>query len=121
MAKAKTLPPRSKVAQKDTWDLSILFNTDAAWQRGYKKLEKMVPGYEKFRGKLGTSAQTVRKCFDFDVEFELLGERLGSYAFLKASEDIANSTLAVSSSGSISRAWRQSFRAWFESSRRNRA
>jgi len=90
--KTKTLPARSKVKTADTWDLSPLFKDDAAWQRAYKKLEKTVPGYRKFKGKLGSSAKVVRACFDFDVEFEQLAERIGSYAFLKQSEDVANST-----------------------------
>ena len=92
MPKTKTLPPRSKVKTADTWDLSPLFSNDAGWQRAYKKLEKMAPGYRKFRGKLGQSAKVVRACFDFDVKFEKLSEAVGSYAFLKQSEDVANST-----------------------------
>lgn len=92
MAKVKTLPPRSKVKTSDTWDLGPLFKSDAAWLRAYGKLEKMMAGFERFRGKLGTSAKVVRAYFDFDVEFELLADRLGSYAFLKQSEDVANST-----------------------------
>jgi oligoendopeptidase F len=51
-----------------------------------------VPGYAKFRGRLGQSPRVVRACFDFDVDFEKLSERIGSYAFLKQSEDVANST-----------------------------
>jgi oligoendopeptidase F len=91
MSKTKTLPPRNKVKTVDTWDLSPLFTDDAAWAAAYKKLEKMVPGYRKFRGKLGRSAKVVRACFDFDVQFEKLSEKLGSYAFLKQSEDVADS------------------------------
>jgi oligoendopeptidase F len=91
MAAVKTLPPRNKVKAPDTWDLAPLFKDDAAWRAAFKKLEKQIGGYEKFRGKLGGHAKTVRECFDFDVSFEKMGERIGSYAFLKQSEDIANS------------------------------
>lgn len=92
MASVKTLPPRSKVKPPDTWDLGELYKSDAAWRRAYAKLEKMAEGYGRFRGKLGSSAKVVRDCFDFDSGFEKLAERLGSYAFLKQSEDVANST-----------------------------
>ncbi len=91
MAAVKTLPPRTKVKTQDTWDLAPLFKDDAAWRAAFKKMEKLIPGYEKFRGKLGDSAKAVRACFDFDVSFEKLGEGVGSYTFLKQSEDIANS------------------------------
>lgn len=92
MPNVKTLPPRSKQKPADTWDLSPLFKSDEAWRRAYKKLEKQIDGYAAFRGKLGSSAKTVKACFDFEVEFEKLAERLGSYAFLKQAEDLGNST-----------------------------
>jgi oligoendopeptidase F len=90
MARKKTIPKRSEVAAKDTWDLSKLFATDAAWERAYKQLEGQIKVFATFCGKLGKSAQTIRKCLDFDVEFDKLAERVGSYAFLRASEDVAS-------------------------------
>ncbi len=92
MAKTKSIPPRSKVKQSDTWDLSALYKDDKAWARGFKKLEKMAGGFEQFRGTLGRSAKRIRECYEFDIEFDKLAERLGSYAFLKQSEDVANPT-----------------------------
>lgn len=90
MAKAKSLPERGKVKLRDTWDLTKLFRSDAAWQTAFKKWEKQVVTFEAFRGKLGRSTQMLKECFDFDNDFEKKGERLGSYAFLKQSEDVAN-------------------------------
>jgi oligoendopeptidase F len=87
----KKNPLRSEVRVEDTWDLSKLIKSDAAWERGYKKLERMIAGFEKFRGKLGRSAKTIRACCDFETEFDLLAERLGVYAFLKTTEDVADS------------------------------
>lgn len=90
--KAKKAPPRNQVREADTWDLKPLFRSDAAWNKAFKKLEGMIPGYEAFRGRLGDSPKVLRECYDFDVEFEKLAERVGTYAHLKASEDVANST-----------------------------
>lgn len=92
MAKSKSLPPRSKVKPEDTWDLSSLYATDDAWEKGFKKLEKMFPKYETFRGRLGESAKVLAECLDFDEEFERLAERVGTYAFLKTTEDQGDST-----------------------------
>ena len=92
MAKVKRTPLRSEIPVADTWDLSPLYKSDAAWERAFRKLEKRVPEFESFRGKLGKSAKMLRACYDFQVEFEKEGERLGNYAGLKASEDVANST-----------------------------
>lgn len=90
MAKTLSIPTRDKVALDDTWDLTKIYKTDAAWLRGYKKLEKMVDGFDQFRGKLGRSAKMIRNCCDFESEFEQLAEKVGVYAFLKSSEDVAN-------------------------------
>jgi oligoendopeptidase F len=92
MAKKKMIPPRSDVKLEDTWDLTLIFPNDAAWDKGYKKLEKMIPTFATFRGKLGKSAKNILACCEFEAEFGKLAERLGVYAFLKSTEDVANST-----------------------------
>ncbi len=91
MAKTKRVPSRAEVRPEDTWDLSPLFKSDAAWDRAYRKIEKQIPHFASYRGKLGRSAKVLRDCFDFQVAFEKEAERLGNYASLKASEDVANS------------------------------
>lgn len=92
MPKAPKLPKRSEVPATDTWDLSPLFKSDAAWERGYKEAEKKLAGFAKFRGKLGTSAKLLRACLDFDVEVDRACDALGNYASLKMTEDLTNST-----------------------------
>src|SRR5579859_1484419 len=91
MSKVKTLPLRQKVKPANTWDLSGLFKDDAGWERTFKKWEKQIPGYEKFRGHLGDSAEMLAACLQFDTAIERAGENLGTYAYLKASEDQGNS------------------------------
>src|SRR5436189_625342 len=89
--KSKTLPKRSQVKPQDCWNLSSLFKTDAAWETAFKKFESMVPGFDKFRGALGKSAAQLAACLKFDNDVSRLQERIGVYAFLKTSEDQANS------------------------------
>jgi oligoendopeptidase F len=90
-SKAKALPPRSKVKAQDTWDLASLCRDDAAWEQAFAKWSDAIPGYEKFRGKLGESAEMLSGCLRFDSELDRNGDRLGTYAFLRASEDQGNS------------------------------
>ena len=78
----KRLPPRSKVPAADKWDLSSLYPDDESWERAFKKWEKQIDGYEKFRGKLGGSAKQLTACMRFDNDLDRLGERLGYYAHL---------------------------------------
>ena len=92
MGKIRELPPRSKVKQADTWDLSSLFTSDEAWEKAFSAWEKKLPAYEQFQGSLASSARQLLACLEHDTDFELAGERLAIYAFLKTTEDTANST-----------------------------
>src|SRR5687768_4187549 len=87
----KSLPPRSKVKEADTWDLSSLFKSDKDWESALEKWEKQIPGYEKFKGHLGDSAEMLSAAFQFDASVDRHGESLGVYAFLKSAEDQGNS------------------------------
>src|SRR3954451_8465149 len=86
MSKAKPPPPRTKVKPADTWDLSTLYKGDAEWEAAFAKWEQQIPGYEKFRGKLGESGEMLGACLRFDASVDRAGERLGVYAFLKTAE-----------------------------------
>ncbi len=88
MAKTTKIPERNAVDPKDTWDLTKLIKSDTAWERAYKKLERMIPTFETFKGKLGRSAKAIRACCDYENEFEELADKLGVYAYLKASENV---------------------------------
>ena len=89
MKKLKQLPPRSKVKTADTWDLASLFPGDDAWEKAFARWEKRIAGYARFQGKLAEGAKTLGACLKFDQDFERAGERLGTYAFLKMTEDTA--------------------------------
>ncbi len=91
MSKTKRLPIRGEVKAADTWDLSSLFPDDAAWEAAFLRYERQIKGYERFRGVLGESAATLAAALKFDSQLDRLGERLGVYAFLKTTEDQANS------------------------------
>jgi oligoendopeptidase F len=89
--RTRKLPVRSKVKPADTWDLSSLFKSDDEWEREFTSWEKQIPRYEKFRGTLGDGPAALAKLFEFDIEFDRGGERLGTYAHLKTAEDMADS------------------------------
>ena len=91
MSNVKTLPARGTVKVGDTWDLSSLFASDDDWENTFKQFEKQIPQFEKHRGKLGESAKALAACLRFDSDLDRLAERLGTYAFLKTTEDQTNS------------------------------
>jgi oligoendopeptidase F len=92
MSKIKQLLKRSQVKVADQWNLTSLFPDDDAWETSFKRWERRISGYDKFRGKLGSGPKEIAACLKFDVEMDRAGERLGTYAFLKTAEDTANST-----------------------------
>ena len=81
------LPQRSEVPVADTWDLTLLFKTDEAWEAAFEQFESQIDGYAQFKGTLHTSASALAECLKFDGQLERLGERLGNYAFLKMAQD----------------------------------
>jgi len=91
MANVKRLPSRTSVKEADTWDLSSLYASDAAWERTFKRFKKQAAGYDKHRGKLADSPKSLAACLKFDSDLDRLGERLGTYAFLKTTENQADS------------------------------
>jgi oligoendopeptidase F len=91
MSTVKTLPPRSEVPIADQWDLSSLFRSDAEWESAFAEWEKKFDGFARFRGKLAEGVGTIRAMLEFDAAVDRSAERLGTYAFLRATEDQANS------------------------------
>ena len=87
----KQLPSRNEVKLPDTWDLSSLFPCDKAWEKAFVAWEKRIPGYAEFQNRLGDDAKTLAACLKFDEDFDRTGERLGTYAHLKTTEDTTNS------------------------------
>jgi len=81
------IPERSEVAPSDTWDLSTLFTGDEEWNTALLEAEKMVQKIQSFQGTLGKSAEHLAYYLDFSRELYILEEKLGSYAFLRQSED----------------------------------
>lgn len=92
MSKIQRIPERASVAAADTWDLSSLYPHDEAWDKAFHRYESRIAGFDRFRGRLGESGAALAACLKFDLNLDRLGERLGTYAFLKSAEDQANNT-----------------------------
>ncbi|MFK7737282.1 MAG: oligoendopeptidase F [Pirellulaceae bacterium] len=92
VVETRTLPKRSEVSEGDCWDLSSLYASDEAWEADFKIFDAKVEGYSDFRGQLGESPEKMLECLQFDLEIDRLAERLGTYAFLKTTEDQTNDT-----------------------------
>ena len=90
MAESKTIPPRDDVPVEDRWDLSSLYADDDSWAGDLARLERMIDRYAAFQGRLREAPETLAKALRHDEKVERLAERLGTYAFLKVTEDQSN-------------------------------
>ena len=86
----KAILKRSEVAEKDTWNLKDLFESDEAWSAEYEALKAYPEKLEAFRGRLGESAETLLSCWRLDDEISLRLERLYTYANCRGDEDTGN-------------------------------
>ena len=87
----KRLPPRTEIALEDTWDLSSLCDSDQQWEDALEQFSEQISRYSEFQGRLSDDAKTLKACLTLDLAIEREGERVGTYAFLKTTEDQANS------------------------------
>ena len=86
-AQAQTLD-RSAVDPKYTWKLEDIYATDADWQKDKEKLKADAETYEKYKGKLGSSSQTLLEFLKFSFDFNKLYARVYCYASMKSDQDI---------------------------------
>ncbi len=87
----KQLPARSEINVEDTWRLEDIFATDDDWEKEFAAVQEMIPGIEKFKGRLGESADTFYEALQYEDQ---LLERMGklyTYAHMRYDQDTTNS------------------------------
>ena len=84
---AAAIATRDQIPVADTWDLTVLFPSDAAWQEAFAALQRDYEGIVQFRGRVGESAATLRELCEFERALGLRIERIFHYASLKCAED----------------------------------
>jgi oligoendopeptidase F len=87
---ASTIKSRAEVSSGDTWDLSPIFNDDAAWETEFSALSSRYSGMEAFKGTLGKSSGDLAKALKCETSLDRSTERLAQYAGLRLSEDSSN-------------------------------
>lgn len=90
MAGPPTIPDRSAVDPKDTWDLTPLYADEDAWERAFRDLKDRFPEILTFKGRLGESAATLRDALECEKSVDILLERLHHYASLRQAEDASD-------------------------------
>ncbi|MET0240612.1 MAG: oligoendopeptidase F [Sphingobium sp.] len=69
------------------WDLTEIYPSDAAWEAARKAALAAVPGFDKYKGKLGESAASLKAALQAISDMNRTVMRIYAYASLKADED----------------------------------
>ncbi len=69
------------------WDLTQLYQTDAAWEAEHKAIAAALPGLATFKGTLGKDAASLAKALRTMSDLRKRLSRLNTYASLKRDED----------------------------------
>ena len=81
---------RADVPVELTWDLSDLFADEPAWETEFAALDAALAEVAPFRGRLGESAATLARCLDTVEQLHGRLMRLGTFAYLRNSQDGTN-------------------------------
>lgn len=84
------IPKRSEVPEEYTWDLSVIFESDEAWQQEYEALLKAGDRLSEYQGRLGQSAEALLEFMRLDDELSIRLEKLAGYASCKGDQDTGN-------------------------------
>ena len=78
---------RNEINEKDTWDLSTIFETDQAWEDALNQLSEEVETVDQYVGHLLDSAQSLLEITERSLELERQLEKLYVYAHMKNDQD----------------------------------
>ena len=83
------IPTRDEVEEKNKWDLSSIYKSDDEWEAALNTLPELTKKVAEFKGKLGTSAETLLEALKTLEKAELQMETVYHYASLQhhANED----------------------------------
>lgn len=87
MTTEKTIPNRKDIPDSDKWDLTSLFKTDNDWELSLAKIEPMAQEIVQYKGKLGTSKETLLETLKKYSELWQTAEIVENYASLMHNAD----------------------------------
>ena len=59
---AESVKKRSEIREQDTWKLEDMIASPEKFEELADGVEERIPGYETYRGKLGSSADLLKSC-----------------------------------------------------------
>ena len=93
---------RTNVPVHDTWNLKRIFRSDNAWEKEFERWSKEVNVLADYKGRLN-EPEVLAEFLRLDSGFDRRVELLMAYAYLKSTEDTANSKYLAYKSQVVSR------------------
>lgn len=98
MTEKYSVPNRSDVAVENTWDLTPIFESDAAWNQEFEALKEAINGVSAFEGKLAESDAMLLEALRFRDGLSNRLELLYVYAHLNFDVDTTDAVYQAMSS-----------------------
>ena len=83
---------RSKIDPKYTWNLTEVYQSEAAWRQEKERIAAQLPKLRVFQGTLGSSPQALADALELSSSLEKELSRLYVYASMLADQDTGGST-----------------------------
>ena len=86
----RTLPARSEVDRRFTWDAESVFADEAAWEQAVETIKARLPDLAEFKGHLGDSPDALADWFDASERVQRLMGKVMVYSTMSYSVDTGN-------------------------------
>ena len=86
----RSLPARSEVDKRFTWDSESVFTDDAGWEKAVGDIAKLLPDLAEFKGHLGDSADALADWFDASERAHRLMGKVLVFSTMSYSVDTGN-------------------------------
>ena len=87
---ATTLPARADVPVEHTWDLTLIYKTEADWEADFARAAEMVPLVAAFKGKLRRSGKQLLAALKLKEELGVILGKLSVFGHLHGDTDTGN-------------------------------
>jgi oligoendopeptidase F len=86
----RTLPARSEVDRRFTWDAESVFADEGAWEQAVETIKARLPDLAEFKGHLGDSPDALADWFDANERVHRLMGKVMVYSTMSYSVDTGN-------------------------------
>lgn len=115
MKKNKSLPLREELPIEQTWDLTMIFESDEEWENAYEKASKEIDTLKSYEGSLDNGSQAFLEALEKMLGVFRRASVVYTYAHLKSDQDTNNSDYKAMSNRALSLMTNaEAASSWFE-------